>query len=72
MFLWDMIAMVVFIAIVGGIIIERNKSKERIELARLKSQGGDEKIAQLEERVAVLEKLVTDRRERLRDEIDAL
>lgn len=72
MLLWDMIVAVVLVSIIGGIIIERNKSKERIELARLKSKGGDDRITALEERVAVLEKLATDRSTRLREEIDAL
>jgi len=71
--LWDMIAMVTLTVFVGGIIFERMKSRERIELARLQGSGnGDEKYAALEERVRVLERLVTDKAVRLKDEIDAL
>lgn len=64
--------MVVLVGVIGGIIIERNKSKERLEMARLKSGSDDERISRLEERIRVLERLATDKRERLKDEIDAL
>lgn len=72
MTLWDMISMVVLVGVIGGIIIERSKSKERLEMARLKSGADDDRISRLEERIRVLERLVTDKRERLKDEIDAL
>lgn len=70
--LWDMIVAVTVVGIVGGIVMERMKSKERIELARLNSGADNDKLKQLEERVEVLERLATDKRQRLKEEIDAL
>lgn len=72
MSLWDMIAMVVLVSVIGGFLMQRTKSREKIEIARLKSSGSDDRIAELEERVRVLERLATDKRERLKEEIDAL
>lgn len=72
MSLWDMIAMVVLVSVIGGFLMQRTKSREKIEIARLKSSGASDRIAALEERVSVLERLATDKRERLKEEIDAL
>ena len=72
MTLWDMIAMVVLVSVIGGFLIQRTKSREKIELAKIKGGNSDERIAALEERVRVLERLATDKRERLKEEIDAL
>jgi hypothetical protein len=77
MTLWDMISVVVLVGVIGGIIMERSKSKERLELARLRSKrddGGEDsgRLARLEDRVRVLERLATDKREHLKEEIDGL
>jgi len=70
---FDMIVAVTLAGIISGIIFERMKSKERITLARLNSDdGNDNKYAALEERVRVLERIATDKSARLKDEIDAL
>jgi hypothetical protein len=70
--LWDMIVAVTVTAVIGGIYFEKQKSKERIELARLNSGADNGRLKQLEERVEVLERLATDKRSRLKEEIDAL
>ncbi len=72
MTLWDMISMVALVGVIGGIVIQRSRSKERLEMARLKSGADDGRISRLEDRIRVLERLVTDKRERLKEEIDAL
>lgn len=75
MTLWDMIAMVVFVAVVGGIVSQHLHSKEKVALAKHNSEGDEglaEKYAALEERVRVLERIATDKSARLKDEIDAL
>lgn len=72
MTLWDMISMVALVGVIGGIVIQRSRSKERLEMARLKAGADDGRISRVEDRIRVLERLVTDKRERLKEEIDAL
>lgn len=64
--------MVVLVSVIGGYLFERSRSKERLEMARLKAGTDEGRVAELEERVRVLERLATDKRERLKDEIEAL
>ncbi|WP_262694677.1 hypothetical protein [Kordiimonas aquimaris] len=55
--------------------LERNQ-KNRAKMAKASSDkmdaGHQKEIEQLKERVAVLERILTDKRERLKDEIDSL
>ncbi|MCJ9429671.1 hypothetical protein [Kordiimonas marina] len=74
MVLWDMIVLVVLIGVIGGTI--NNWIKMREKQSRAAAAGHDEatnsRIQKLEERVRVLERIVTDKGSRLKDEIDAL
>jgi len=70
--LWDMIIAVVVVSVGGGIYLDRQKSKDRVELARLKNGADNDKLKALEERVEVLERLATDKSSRLKEEIEAL
>lgn len=70
--LWDMIIIVTLAGVISGIIFERMKSKERLEMARLDKGTDSDKYTLLEDRVRVLERIVTDKKARLSDEIDAL
>lgn len=75
MTLWDMIAMVVLVAVAGGIVSQYLHSREKIALAKRENEGSADlaaKQAALEERVRVLERIATDKSVRLKDEIDAL
>ena len=70
----EMIVAIVFVSIVGSIVSRAIKSKERIAIARAEgsAEKGSSLYTELEERVQVLERIVTDKRERLKEEIDAL
>ena len=70
----EMLVAIVFIAIVGSIVSRAIKSKERIAIARSNGDDAEQNrnYAALEARVQVLERLVTDKSARLKDEIDAL
>jgi hypothetical protein len=66
-----MIFLIVAVAVIGGTINNWISTKGKI--ADSQSKGTDDKtIKALEDRVATLEKIVTDRGYKLRDEIDAL
>ncbi|MGB7404165.1 MAG: hypothetical protein WA906_00605 [Pacificimonas sp.] len=68
---WSAIVLIVLIAVVGGIITNRQKhgkpragDPEKAELRR--------EVVELKQRIATLEKIATDRGQRLADRIDAL
>jgi len=70
----EMVVAIVFISIIGGIISSFIKSRERVAIARAGGQDNEQSknYVGLEARVQVLERLATDKRERLKEEIDAL
>ncbi len=69
---FEMIVWIVAIAMVAG-IIQRKMSLDKAKLKQAKDGGADDaRLKSLEERVVVLERLATDKKARLRDEIDGL
>ena len=71
MTLWSMIVWVVAIGIIGGTL--NNWISAKAKMAKNQTDTSDNKALEaLEERVATLEKIVTDRGHQLREEIDAL
>jgi len=70
----EMVVAIVLVSIVGGIVSSFIKSRERIAIARAGSNDETQgrNYAALEERIQVLERLATDKRQQLKDEIDAL
>lgn len=70
----EMIVAIIALTFGGSIILSFIKSRERVAIAREQSQSGagDSDYAELETRVRVLERIVTDKTERLKKEIDAL
>ena len=67
---------IAIVAIVGGLSYAAYELHVKSQLKSKRSSKGDEElkseIAQLKERVAVLEKIVTDEKYNLRKEIDSL
>ncbi|WND01739.1 hypothetical protein QGN29_09250 [Temperatibacter marinus] len=63
--------LIVAVVILGSIISEHLK-KQRLQHSNGLDDKSEGRIRELEERVAVLEKLATDKRVRLADEIDSL
>ena len=72
MTVFTMIAVIVSVTIIGGVITTWIKSKEKNAESGKDTQKVDARIIALEERVKVLERLATDKRHRLSEEIDAL
>ncbi|GGX49967.1 hypothetical protein [Saccharospirillum salsuginis] len=64
------VIIIVLIGTVGGIVKEVLRNKRKSELKS--NQWKDERIEALEERVATLERILTDDKERLKREIDSL
>jgi predicted nucleic acid-binding Zn-ribbon protein len=72
---FEMVVLIVAIVVIGRIVSDRYRNRrqpgaapaEANENARLKSE-----IQQLKDRIATLERLAVDTRQRLADEIDAL
>ncbi|TNE67778.1 MAG: hypothetical protein EP335_00710 [Alphaproteobacteria bacterium] len=74
MMLWDMIVLVVLIGVLGGTInnwIRMREKQMKAQVAGL-DEATSARMAKLEERVRVLERIVTDKSSRLKEEIDAL
>jgi Tfp pilus assembly protein PilN len=73
MVVYEMVLGIVLITVVGGLVRQYLKLRERAgpeteaENERLRTEIGN-----LKERIATLERLATDRRQLLADEIDAL
>lgn len=76
MFSWPFI--VAIVAIIGGLFYSAYEKHVELKLEEAKSRKseGDEatkqELLKLKERVAVLEKIVTDKKYSLKDEIDSL
>ena len=74
---FEMVVLVVLIGTVGSLLENRSRMKSRFkdlesQLDRLGVSRQLERVDELEERMRTLERLVTDRSYRLRDEIDGL
>mgnify|MGYP005989145093 CR=1 FL=1 len=69
---------VAIVAIIGGLLYSAYEQKVKLQIAKEKNRTStaDENVAkelaQLKERVAVLEKIVTDKNYSLKEEIDSL
>ena len=70
----EMLVAIIAVVFGGSIILSLIKSRERVAIARENKQnvGSGEGYKELEERIRVLERIVTDKTERLKTEIDAL
>ena len=72
---FEMVVLIVAIVVIGRVFSDRYRGRHRrggdaaeaAETARLRSE-----IQQLKDRIATLERLAVDKRQRLADEIDAL
>ncbi len=69
---FEMIPLIVLFVMLAAIVLRWISAKERIAKAGSLNVAADERIKALEERVKVLERIATDKRTQLRDEIDAL
>lgn len=77
--LWDMIIIVVALGIMSGVVHDYLKTKRKTAsssnlspeyITELEDQAA--KVPELEERIQALEKIVTDSRSQLREDIDRL
>ena len=66
-----MVFLIVLVSIIGGTLNNWISSKKKIAKSAMVN-ANDDTIKALEERVATLERIVTDKGTMLRDEIDAL
>jgi len=70
---FEMVALIVIVTMVAGVVRSHHRTKEA---QAMRQTGPDEdtaaRINALEERVRVLERITTDKRHRLADEIDRL
>ncbi|WP_262689983.1 hypothetical protein [Kordiimonas aestuarii] len=69
---FGMITSVVLIVMIAVVTMVSISAKSKTGRTREQDKARDKRIAALEERVRVLEKLATDRSARLKEEIDAL
>ena len=71
---FEMVVWIVVVSCITGVITTwlKSRSEQGGDVAAALSKDQDEKIAALEDRIQVLERLVTDNREALKREIDAL
>ncbi|WP_417464824.1 hypothetical protein [Kordiimonas sp.] len=69
---FEMVPLIVLFVMSAVIVMRWISAKERIAKARGMNDAADARIKALEERVKVLERIATDKRTKLRDEIDAL
>ena len=76
LYLWSAIVIIVFLSITSGLLSQwirvRYKARNNEFEARLSSLEEQTNIAQLNERIRVLESIVTDHQSNLRKKIDAL
>ena len=69
---------VAIVAIIGGLLYSAYEQKVKLQIAKEKNrtstadENAAKELAQLKERVAVLEKIVTDKNYSLKEEIDSL
>lgn len=68
----EMVPMIVLFTMAGVVAMTWIKSKEKSALHGVSSNETDKRIKKLEERVAVLERLATDKPGKLSAEIEAL
>ncbi|GAB4130338.1 MAG: hypothetical protein Kow00104_15980 [Rhodothalassiaceae bacterium] len=74
---FEMVVLFALIVTVGEVLKDKNKTRDKMETLekRLKELGVADQLKRidvLEERVRTLERIVTDRKRRLSDEIDSL
>lgn len=74
---FEMVVLLALIVTVGEVLKNKNKTRDKMETLekRLKELGVADQLKRidvLEERVRTLERIVTDRKRRLSDEIDSL
>ncbi len=74
---FEMVVLVVLIATIGGLFKDRNKTRTRFkdlesQLDELGVSRQLKRVDDLEERMRTLERIVTNRSHRLKDEIDGL
>ncbi|WP_262694676.1 hypothetical protein [Kordiimonas aquimaris] len=72
MTVFTMIAVIVSVTVIGGVVTTWIKSKEKNQENGNEAADVNARVQALEERVKVLERLATDKRHRLSEEIDAL
>lgn len=74
MSVFAMVVWVVAISVIGGAVMQWLKTKEKIAEAQSGEQGNisESRVGALEERIQVLEKIVTDKGFNLAREIDGL
>ena len=76
LYFWGAIVIIVFLSITSGLLSQwirvRYKARNNEFEARLSSLEEQTNIAQLNERIRVLESIVTDHQSNLRKKIDAL
>ncbi len=74
MVVFEMVAIIVTVSVIGGVINNwlKVKAKEKSDNSAELDAETTGRINKLEERVRVLERIVTDKSHRLKDEIDAL
>lgn len=66
------IILIVLIAVVGRIIMTRQKAPEEMRRAETEKAALRTEITELKQRIATLETIATDKSRRLSDQIDAL
>lgn len=69
---FEMVPLIVLVVMASVIVMRLISAKERIAKSRGVNDAADARIQALEERVRILERIATDKRTKLRDEIDAL
>lgn len=72
MHVFEMVVWIVAIGTLGGIYSQHQKNKHKAQQHQSLNKESEKRINDLEERVRVLEKIATDKRSRLSDEIDSL
>jgi membrane protein implicated in regulation of membrane protease activity len=73
MVVYEMVVLIVLITVFGGIVRQYLKARDRARPeAELENERLKGEIGNLKDRIATLERLATDRRQLLADEIDAL
>ncbi len=66
------IVLIVLIAVVGRIVMTRQKAPQEVKRAESEKAALRTEIAELKQRIATLETIATDKSRRLSDQIDAL
>ncbi|MBV7256233.1 hypothetical protein KCG44_05480 [Pacificimonas sp. WHA3] len=69
---WSAAVLIVLIAMVGGIIMKRQRRADEMPAERGEKQALKTEIMELKQRIETLERIATDKTRRLSDQIDAL